>query len=250
MEGQQPKQIEYNKFDKIKLYLTGYGPFSNIEENPSEKTVNYLYENKSSLNTTNTEILNKQIFEVTTEYVDNNINKTLDLIKANNTNETTLHIIVSFGVASNRKTNTIETLAHNHIYDLIKNEKINNTCPNIYYSKNPIKSMVKGIQLCSKNGITCKFSNDAGTYLCNYIYYKTLNKCKNESNICSFFIHIPTLTNYNLTCQEEFFKNFISVLEDLYLKGNEDKKNKILSYEINDTDEHIDSWNMFNKTKK
>ncbi|ORX64936.1 peptidase C15, pyroglutamyl peptidase I-like protein [Anaeromyces robustus] len=244
---EQPKQIEYNKFDKIKLYLTGYGPFSTVKENPSEVTVNYIYEHRNKFNTTKTEIVIKQIFEVTTEYVDNNINKTLNSIKENYTDENTLHIIVSFGVASNRTVNTIETLAQNYIFDLRKNEKINSSNPNIYYSKNPVKSMVKGIQHCckSRNDISCKFSNNAGTYLCNYIYYKTLNKCKNETNICSFFIHIPLLTTYDLTCQEEFFKNFINVLEDLYIKGNEDKRNKILSYEINNnTDEHIDAWNI------
>ena len=52
------------------------------------------------------------------------------------------------------------------------------------------------------------------------------------------------MKNYDLNKQEIFFKNFISVLEDLYIIGNEDKRNKILAYQINDEeDEHIDEWN-------
>ena len=40
--------------------------------------------------------------------------------------------------------------------------------------------------------------------------------------------------------QEIFFKNFIEVLESLYLKGNEEKRNKILEFNIEEEDEHID----------
>ena len=43
--------------------------------------------------------------------------------------------------------------------------------------------------------------------------------------------------------QEIFFKNFIDVLESLYLKGNEEKRSKILEYDIVEDDEHIDEWN-------
>ena len=61
---------------------------------------------------------------MTTENVDENINKLFNYIEKNKTDNNTLHIIVSFGVAQNRKVNTIETLAHNYISDLIKSKII------------------------------------------------------------------------------------------------------------------------------
>ena len=132
---------------------------------------------------------------------------------------------------------------------LIKDQKIDESKPDKFYSKNPVKNIVKGIQ--KLNEVECKFSNDAGTYLCNYIYYTTLTNYLNNDNVCSFFIHIPTLENYDLNKHEKFFANFISVLEDIYLKGNEEKRNKIFEYEINDEeDEHIDSWNKKKKDKE
>jgi pyroglutamyl-peptidase len=248
MENQDcNKKIEYNKFEKINIYLTGYGPFQTIKENPAEKVSTYIFDNKEKLNTSNTSILYIQIFEVTTQNVDENINKLFNFVEKNkNTDKNTLHIIVSFGVAQNRLVNTIETLAQNYIYDLIKDQKINESNPDNFYSKNPVKNIVKGIQ--KMNDVQCKYSNDAGTYLCNYMYYTTLAKYLDDENVCSFFIHIPTLENYDLNRHEKFFRNFINVLEDLYIKGNEEKRKKIFEYEINEEeDEHIDGWNRKKK---
>ena len=239
----QDNKIKFNTFEKINIYLTGYGPFRTIKENPSEKVANFLFENKYRLNTKNTSILYKQIFQVTTEDVDNNIDKLFNFVAKNNVDKKTLHIIVSFGVAQNRLVNTIERLGKNYIYDLIKDKKIDEKIPDDIFSKNPVKNIVKGIQ--KMNDIQCKYSNDAGTFLCNYIYFNTLRKYLNDDNVCSFFIHIPMLENYDLNKHEQFFMNFISVLEDLYILGNEEKKNKIMNYEIiEEEDEHIDEWNQ------
>jgi pyrrolidone-carboxylate peptidase len=196
-----------------------------------------------------TKILYNQIFQVKTESVDENIHKIFNFITERNTDKNTLHIIVSFGVAQNRKVNTIETLAQNYIYDLVKDKKIDETKPDKFYSKNPVKNIVKGIRYL--NEVECKFSNDAGTYLCNYMLYTTMNKYLNDENVCSFFIHVPTLENYDLNKHENFFKNFISILEDLYIVGNDEKRNKILGYEIiNEEDEHVDEWKKKKKENK
>ena len=244
MEHKTENQIDYNTYDKINIYLTGYGPFLTIKENPAEKISSYIFENNSKLNTETTKIIYNQIFEVNTDYVDNNISKLFDVIKKhenNNDNKNALHVIISLGVAENRKVNTLEIRGQNHYYDLLNDRKIDENKPEYYYSKNPVKYIIKGIQNFKNS--ECKFSNDAGTYLCNYIYFTTLSKCLDEKNICSFFLHVPLLSNYSMETQEIFFKNFIDVLESLYLKGNEEKRSKILEYDIVEDDEHIDEWN-------
>ena len=242
MEYKTENQIPYNIYDKINIYLTGYGPFLTIKENPSEKIVTHIFNNSPKLNTEFTKIIYNQIFEVKTENVDNNISKLFDIIKKHNdSNKNILHIIISLGVADNRKVNTLEIRAKNHIYDDIVDKKIDENKPEFFYSKTPIKYIIKGIQNFKNS--ECKFSNDAGTYLCNYMYFTTSNKCFDEKNICSFFLHVPLLSNYSIEKQEIFFKNFIEVLERLYLKGNEEKRNQILEFNIEEEDEHIDEWN-------
>ena len=247
MEYKTENDISYNIYDKLNIYLTGYGPFMTIKENPAEKVSSYIFQNYSKLNTQTTNILYNQIFEVKTDYVDNNISKLFDIIKKYEIDEedkdkNILHIIISIGVAENRKVNTLEIRGKNYIYDRIVDKIIDENKPEYYYSKTPIKYIIKGIQ--NFNNSECKYSNDAGTYLCNYMYFTTLSKCFDEKNMCSFFLHIPTLNNYSIEKQEIFFKNFIDVLESLYLKGNEEKRKKILEYEIKEEDEHIDEWNM------
>ena len=247
MEYKTENDISYNIYDKLNIYLTGYGPFMTIKENPAEKVSSYIFQNYSKLNTQTTNILYNQIFEVKTDYVDNNISKLFDIIKKYENDEedkdkNILHIIISIGVAENRKVNTLEIRGKNYIYDRIVDKIIDENKPEYYYSKTPIKYIIKGIQ--NFNNTECKYSNDAGTYLCNYMYFTTLSKCFDEKNMCSFFLHIPTLNNYSIEKQEIFFKNFIDVLESLYLKGNEEKRKKILEYEIKEEDEHIDEWNM------
>ena len=247
MEYKTENDISYNIYDKLNIYLTGYGPFMTIKENPAEKVSSYIFQNYSKLNTQTTNILYNQIFEVKTDYVDNNISKLFDIIKKYENDEedkdkNILHIIISIGVAENRKVNTLEIRGKNYIYVRIVDKIIDENKPEYYYSKTPIKYIIKGIQ--NFNNSECKYSNDAGTYLCNYMYFTTLSKCFDEKNMCSFFLHIPTLNNYSIEKQEIFFKNFIDVLESLYLKGNEEKRNKILEYDIVEEDEHIDEWNM------
>ena len=247
MEYKTENDISYNIYDKLNIYLTGYGPFMTIKENPAEKVSSYIFQNYSKLNTQTTNILYNQIFEVKTDYVDNNISKLFDIIKKYENDEedkdkNILHIIISIGVAENRKVNTLEIRGKNYIYDRIVDKIIDENKPEYYYSKTPIKYIIKGIQ--NFNNSECKYSNDAGTYLCNYMYFTTLSKCFDEKNMCSFFLHIPTLNNYSIEKQEIFFKNFIDVLESLYLNGNEEKRKKILEYEIKEEDEHIDEWNI------
>ena len=253
MEYNEDNSITYNIYDKINIYLTGYGPFLTVRENPAEKVSNYIFENSSKLNTQYTSILYNQIFEVTTEYVNNNISKLFNFIKKfdniKENNQKFLNIIISFGVAENRMVDTLEIRAKNYIYDRIVDKKIDENKPDYYYSKCPIKYIIKGIQ--QFNNSECKYSNDAGEYLCNYMYFTTLSKCFDEKDLCSFFLHIPKLENYSMDKHEIFFKNLINVLECLYIKGNEEKRKKILELDINEEkDEHIDEWNKKSKKEK
>ena len=241
--------IEYNIYDTIYIYLTGYGPFLTVKENPAEKISSHILKNSSKFNTEKTFIVYNQIFDVKTDYVDINIYKLFDFIKIFEKEKNALNIIISLGVAENRKVNTLETKAQNHIYDGIIDEKIDEKKNEYYFSKNPVKKIIKAIQ--SFNNSECKFSNDAGTYLCNYMYFTTLTKCLNEKHLCSFFLHVPLLENYSMEKQENFFRNLIDTFEGLYLKGNEEKRKKILELEIDEeNDEHIDEWNKKDKEKE
>ena len=234
------KLIDLNKFSNINIYLTGYGPFQEIKENPAQLVVEDLFKNKSKFETEKTKILYSQIFEVKTEYVDENKKKVFDLIKENNTSKDTLHIIISYGVADNRKNISIETLCENYIYDLKKDEIINENNPKYLYSKAAVKTLVKGIN--KTNDFYCKYSCNAGTYLCNYMYYSTINNYKNDDNVMSLFVHIPNINNCSIEENEKFFKNLIHSLEICYLKGNEKECEELINIPNKIEDMIVDKW--------
>src|SRR5699024_5578037 len=62
---------------------------------------------------------------------------------------------------------------------------------NAYFSKLPIKAMVKNIR---EGGIPASISNTAGTYVCNNIMYGLLYLIdKKYPDITGGFIHVPYL---------------------------------------------------------
>ncbi len=234
------KLIELNNFSNINIYLTGYGPFQTVKINPAQLVVEDLYNNKLNLETEKTKILYHQIFQVTTEYVDENKNKIFEYVKEQNNSKDTLHIIISYGVAENRENITLETLCENHIYDLLKDKRINENNPEYFYSKAAIKTLVKGIN--KTNELYCKYSCDAGTYLCNYMYYSTVDNYKNDDNVMSLFVHIPKIENCSIQENEKFFKCLIHSLEICYLKGNEKECEELIKIPNKKEDMNIDEW--------
>src|SRR5690606_35139466 len=103
-------------------------------------------------------------------------------------------IVISLGLASDRIYITPELRAQNLIDCkipnndgiLIRNQKIDESANAHSYSDLPIEQM---IQSCLKLNIQVESSNDAGTYVCNYLMYQTL--FSSHKHYRAGFIHIP-----------------------------------------------------------
>ena len=65
----------------------------------------------------------------------------------------------------------------------------------------PLDDIVKEL---AEEGFNCTVSEDPGRFLCNYVYYRSLQKQKN-----SVFIHVPHLTVVDLDTQLEFVKKAV-----------------------------------------
>ena len=70
-------------------------------------------------------------------------------------------------------------------------------------------------RLCMLNYDVCK-SSDPGRFLCNYVYYSSLQKCHNQQAI---FIHVPPCEVIPLDIQIRFITDFINILLE-YATGN------------------------------
>lgn len=110
------------------------------------------------------------------------------------------NFIVLLGMAAKREKISIEERAKNILEfkipdnnnQIITNRLIDENAPEFIYSKIDIDNLISYLNL--DNELVYK-SSDAGSYICNYLYFKVLR----EFNIPSIFIHIP-----NYQTDEEF----------------------------------------------
>lgn len=102
------------------------------------------------------------------------------------------------GVARTRKEVSIERVAINMMDAALKDncgyrpeeEPIVPDGPTAYFSTLPVKQIAAAVQ---QEGLPCKVSNTAGTYVCNAVYDSALD----ESARCGMsrqvlFVHLPT----------------------------------------------------------
>lgn len=105
-------------------------------------------------------------------------------------------VIISFGVA-NRDSIELENVAINYIDARIKDnagtqpqeQEITPNGPQSFLSTLPLQ----GIEARLKEAqLPVKISNDAGSYVCNFLFYKLMESNQDTFRLCGF-IHVPPL---------------------------------------------------------
>lgn len=129
--------------------------------------------------------------------------------------------IILLGMAASRTKISIEERAKNLLEfkipdnhrQIITNTLISDEADEFLYSKVDIDNLINYL---NKDFDLYK-SNDAGTYICNYLYFKVLQ----TYNVPSIFIHLP-----NYKTQDDFKKldTFFNKLIN-YIKGEKQWKN-------------------------
>lgn len=204
------------RFSKLKIVFTSYGPFASIKVNPTKEVVDNIMKEKSKIESDKVKIFEGECFTVTTKYIDEHAKILFDEIKAEaDKNPDTMFITIHYGLANSRKMINPEKRAINYIHDEYKSQIIEPDYPKEYrYVKIDTKKIVENL---IGRGIKTYESDDAGTYLCNYLLYFSLKSFEKIENAYSEFIHIPSLENVSIQKNVEFIKCFINELESLYL---------------------------------
>ena len=166
-----------------KILLTGFKPFLQYSENPTEQIVKSLHNKRMNSYKVIGEVLPVE-FKMAGDLL-------VKYIKEHKPN-----VVVSLGIAAGRSKITPERIAINcndgsPDNDGYKpdNEKIVDSAPDGLFSTLPIENIVKNL---NENNFPAKISNTAGTYLCNNVMYRSLHYIhKNKLAIKSGFIHIP-----------------------------------------------------------
>lgn len=205
------------KYECIKIYLTGFGPFQGITNNPTEELVLSIINNNNIFNTSKCTFVSGDIFAVDTCFVDEHLPILHKVIKNNTINcqtTKTLSVLIHFGLNSKSKEFNIEYQATNYIKDEYKQSVILKDSKQLYL--NTTLNCESILQRLNEKGYKYTLSHNAGKYLCNYIYFLSLNYFMSSNNIIVVFIHIPEHSIMTLEENQKLFKALIESLEEIY----------------------------------
>lgn len=107
-------------------------------------------------------------------------------------------VILSFGLAAGRASIELEEVAMNLINSttpdnggvIIENAPITINGAASYASTLPLQGIEGKLK---EHGLPAKISNSAGTFVCNYLFYKMMEDNQTTQRLCGF-IHVPLLT--------------------------------------------------------
>ena len=212
-------ELSIKKYENIRVYLTGYGPFMNVINNPSEILINHIYLNKQLIsfklnNKVSFECFN--IMDVNCKFVSNNLPYIWNKVKGN-TNSKEMKLIIHFGVNENilNPILNLETSAKNYINEYTETGlkgKIVENLPEDYI----LKTKLNIVEIKRRMKDYSINSDDAGNYLCNYVYFNSLINLDNIKDSYCQFIHIPSLKVLNIQTIMDFFVIYLESLISIY----------------------------------
>lgn len=145
----------------MKILITAFGAFPEVQVNPSEKLLREFQN------------LNKLDYQIYKEYLPVDYNYCRQWISSLNDS---YDLIIHLGIARNTLKNMVELKAHNYcganldILGVSCEGKISESQPEFLSTALSFNFLNK-----QKNGMVIK-SDDAGDYLCNFIYFKSLER--------------------------------------------------------------------------
>jgi pyroglutamyl-peptidase len=168
------------------VLVTGFGPFPGAPSNPTQQLVTRL----ARLRRPATAALRLVTHVLPTSYA------AVDQQLAGLINKHQPDAIVMFGVAGRSKAIRIETLARNRttrVYPDIDRKKPRHA--SIKPGEGTRRGRAPFIRLAAAvraSGLPVRLSRDAGTYLCNYGYWRALEQQSRGPSVV-VFVHIPNM---------------------------------------------------------
>jgi pyroglutamyl-peptidase len=169
---------------RLRILLTGFGPFPGAPENPTGALVRALARQSLPHVT-----VKAHVFATKYKTVDRSLPRLLDAFKP--------HAVIMFGLASRSRTLRIETLARNRISPFPDASgftrgpcAIDDAMPRVLTVQAPVAGMLRALE---RTGLPVRLSRNAGDYLCNYtLWHATRATNKAGGMELSAFIHVPS----------------------------------------------------------
>lgn len=185
-----------NESDK-KVIITGFGSFGNVQSNPTEKLINSLKDELAE------ELY--QFFVLPVSY--NHCNSWSEQNISSST-----QLVIHFGVSAKSQIIQLEKRGHNitgcspDIEGVADSGKIVEGLPGTIETGIDTARLRKEL---NANGFPCEVSENAGDYLCNYIYFKSLIIVPEKV----LFVHVPPEEFLSIEKLKEFSLELIRTLK-------------------------------------
>ena len=249
----------------ISFFVTGFGPFGGNPENPTSTIIEALQQEQTAENPrlSNVHLLN--IIRVSASSAAEEVNRIIDQVKPhyNNINSSQQQestgkgcnnykhaVIIHFGVnhmKGQKKVFQLEQNAFNEANFRIpdedgfqpKNEQICESRP-LRHKLSTDLSASRIKDNLTKKGFDVGLSGDAGRFVCNYIYWSSLQKVqeeavKNNDNSTSedgdvdihvMFVHVPKFEDISKETQIEFSMELLDSIKEAIIAKDKKKRKK------------------------
>jgi pyroglutamyl-peptidase len=172
----------------VRVLITGFGPFPGAPFNPSATLARALARRRRPAFTALDRTVH--IFDTTYDSVDLELPKLLAQKP---------DIVLMFGVAGRRRQLCVETRARNALSVLFpdaggyrpQRSVIKLAAPATLNGNAPFARLLGAARTRTR---ASRLSRDAGRYLCNYLYWRALEKLRQDGPLVQF-IHIPPVSN-------------------------------------------------------
>lgn len=172
----------------VKILLTGFEPFGDLEVNPSQVILEKILDRQTLCNIHE---INTVILPVSFDSAGSVIKRSIQEFKPD--------IILSLGLSETSDSITLERKAIN-LKQNIEPQNARNKgpklillgCPIIYKSTLPLERIYR---LLKDRNIPVTLSDNAGRYVCNYVFYLACHQIKLlENSGKAGFIHVPLMS--------------------------------------------------------
>jgi pyroglutamyl-peptidase len=178
--------------DKLRILITGFGPFPGAPFNPTQPLVARLLRlRRPALGDVE---LSGHIFPVTYTAVDRELPQLLAKHRP--------HALLMFGLASRTPYVRLETRARNAITTLwpdadharVRKGSISGGADAMMFGPHTAKLL----RAADGTGVDARASRDAGSYLCNYLSWRAIEAtCGDTGPLLAAFVHIPPLARHS-----------------------------------------------------
>ena len=181
-----------------RVLLTGFGPFPGIAENPSAWLAETLAEQRPSPDFDGE--LHATILPTEWEEIAALVPRLYESVQP--------HVMIHFGLSERAKAFRIERSAHNRAARradargaMPSGPVILPEGPDRFDTALPASALAAHLKACGLAAVT---SRSAGRYLCNFLYYHSLDWARRRENACLvLFVHIPPASGRSSSFSEE-----------------------------------------------